>query len=59
MTKDRPMTEEQFEKAWIQTKATMELEGFTMTKEDKETAKKVCLGKMTREELIKKLKHNA
>lgn len=56
MARGEPMTLEQFKKAWPQTKATMEIEGFVMTPEDKEAIRKVCMGEMSRDELIKQLK---
>lgn len=56
MARGEPMTLEQFEKVWPQTKATMEIEGFIMTAEDKEVIRKVCMGEMSREEIIEDLK---
>lgn len=56
MARGEPMTLEQFEKSWKQTKATMEIEGFVMTPEDKEAIRKVCMGEMSREQLIEDLK---
>lgn len=51
-----PMTLEEFEKAFRQAKASMELEGFTITEKDRETIRKVCMGEMSHEELINDLK---
>lgn len=51
------MREEEFEKSWESVKYDLELEGFTVTEEDKEVIRKVVLGEMSREQLIECLKN--
>lgn len=56
MKPSKPMTLNQFEKAWERAKYQLELEGFIMTAEDKEAVRKVWMGEMSREELVESLK---
>jgi len=57
MTRRKPITDpERLEKAWQQAKASAEIEGFVFDEEDEKVIKAVASGKMTREELIEKLK---
>ncbi|SET80701.1 hypothetical protein SAMN05421676_108132 [Salinibacillus kushneri] len=52
-----PITDpDKLEKAFQYAKHDLEIEGFTLTKEDEKNMKAVASGEMTREELIEKLK---
>lgn len=55
--KEDQMFNEKTDEAFKQAKHQLEIEGFTVTKEDEQDMKAVFSGKMTREKLIDKLKN--
>ncbi|WP_159462030.1 antitoxin VbhA family protein [Salirhabdus sp. Marseille-P4669] len=50
------MEDKKFEESWNKTRYQLELEGFTVTEEDKKDVQRVIQGQMSREQLIERLK---